>query len=97
MPIRKTQELLAIKPVTLTDTGEHRIHRRKWWAILILIIGGVMLAGKLPVPYSFAYALLLLGHIGMLHTFYDKRDIPMMVVNGVWVLIDAIGMYRWFS
>ena len=56
-----------------------------------------MLAGKLPVPYSLAYALLLLGHLGMLHTFYDKRDIPMMVVNGVWVLIDMIGMYRWFN
>ena len=42
-----------------------------------------MLAGKLPVPYSLAYALLLLGHLGMLHTFCDKRNIPMMVVNGV--------------
>ena len=97
MPIRKTQELLAIKPVTLTETGEPRIHRRKWWAILILVLGGVMLAGKLPVPYSLAYLLLLFGHLGMLHTFYDKRDIPMMVVNGVWVLIDMIGMYRWFN
>ena len=97
MPIRKTKEFLAIKPVELTETGEHRIHRRKWWAILILILGGIMLAGKLPVPYSLSYALLLFGHLGMLHTFYDKRDIPMMVVNGVWVIIDMIGMYRWFN
>lgn len=97
MPIRKTKELLAIKPVELTDTAEHRIHKRKWWAILILIAGGVMLAGRLPVPFSVAYLLLLFGHLGMLHTFYDKRDIPMMVVNAVWVVIDAVGMYRWFS
>jgi len=97
MPIRKTQELLAIKPVTLTDTGEHRIHRRKWWAILILIVGGVMLAGKLSVSYTLAYLFLLLGHLGMLHTFYDKRDVPMIMVNAVWVLIDMIGMYRWFN
>jgi hypothetical protein len=97
MPIRKTKEFLAIKPVTLTDTGEHRIHRRKWWAILILIIGGIMLAGKLSVPYSLAYLLLLFGHLGMLHTFYDKRDVPMIMVNAVWVLIDALGMYRWFQ
>ena len=41
MPIRKTKEILAIKPVTLTETAEHRIHTRKWWAILILIIGGI--------------------------------------------------------
>jgi len=97
MPIRKTKEFFHIQPVTLTETAEHRIHQRKWWAILILIVGGVMLAGKLPVPYSLAYALLLFGHLGMLHTFYDKRDIPMMVVNAVWVLIDAVGMYRWFN
>jgi len=53
MSISKTKELLGMKPIELTDTAEHRIHTRKWWAILILIIGGVMLAGKLPVPYSF--------------------------------------------
>ena len=33
----------------------------------------------------------------MLHTFYDKRDIPMVVVNAVWVVIDSVGMYRWFN
>ena len=97
MPICKTKELLSIKPVELTETAEHRIHQRKWWAILILIVGGVMLAGKLPVPYSLAYLLLLFGHLGMLHTFYDKRDIPMVVVNAVWVVIDSVGMYRWFN
>lgn len=97
MPLRQTKEFLSIKPITLSDTDEHKIHKRKWWAILILIFGGIMLAGKLPVPYSFAYALLLLGHLGMLHTFYDKRDVPMMVVNGVWVFVDLLGMYRWFN
>jgi hypothetical protein len=97
MPVQVVKELISQKPIELTETGEHRIHRRKWWAILILIVGGVMLAGKLPISYSIAYLLLLLGHLGMLHTFYDKRDVPMMVVNAVWVLIDAIGMYRWFN
>jgi hypothetical protein len=97
MPIRKTKEFLATKPVTLTDTAEHRIHTRKWWAILILILGGVMLAGKLPVPYTLAYLLLLFGHLGMLHTFWDKKDVPMIMVNAVWVCIDAIGMYRWLN
>ena len=96
MPVQVVKELISQKPIELTETAEHRIHRRKWWAILILIVGGVMLAGKLPVPYSLAYLLLLFGHLGMLHTFWEKRDIPMMVVNAVWVLIDAIGMYRWF-
>ena len=96
MPVQVVKELISQKPIELTETAEHRIHRRKWWAILILIVGGVMLAGKLPVPYSLAYLLLLFGHLGMLHTFWEKRDIPMMVVNAVWVLIDTIGMYRWF-
>jgi hypothetical protein len=91
------KKIFTAKPITLSETAEHRIHTRKWWAIVILIIGGVMLAGRLPLPYSLAYFLLLFGHLGMLHTFYDKRDIPMMVVNAVWVVIDALGFIRWWN
>jgi hypothetical protein len=96
MPIKQTKKLLSVKPVTLSETAEHKIHTRKWWAIVILVLGGIMLAGRLPVPYTLAYLFLLFGHLGMLHTFFDKRDIPMMVVNAVWVVIDVVGMYRWF-
>lgn len=91
------KEFLAQKPITLSDTAEHRIHTRKWWAILILVVGGVMLAGRLPIPFSIAYALLFFGHAGMLHSFWEKKDNPMVLVNLVWLVIDAVGMYRWFN
>lgn len=82
----------------LTETEEHKIVKRKWWAVILLIIGGVMLAGKIPhispaIPYMFFF----FGHGGMLHSFYLKRDIPMVIVNLVWLLIDIIGMIRWLS
>ena len=48
--MRKMKHLLFAKPITLTETEEHRIVKRKWWAVIILIVGGIMLAGRLPVP-----------------------------------------------
>lgn len=85
-------------PKVLTETQEHIIVKRKWWAVMLLITGGIMLAGKIPhVPPSIPYALFFFGHGGMLHSFYLKRDIPMVIVNLVWLVIDIIGMIRWLS
>jgi len=39
---------------------------------------------------------LFFGHAGMLHSFWEKKDNPMVLVNLVWLVIDAVGMYRWF-
>lgn len=91
------KELLYVKPKTLTDTAEHRIIKRKWWAVILLIVGGIILAGKLPLPLYIPYVLFLFGHAGMLHSFILKHDIPMTIVNGVWMIIDMIGIYRWYN
>jgi len=86
-----------MEPSTLTETEEHRIVKRKWWAVSLLIAGGIILAGKLPLPLSIPYILFFFGHGGMLHSFYLKRDMPMVMVNGIWLLIDFIGAIRWFG
>lgn len=95
MPIRKTAEFLAQKPIELTQTGEHRVVRRKWWAVGLLIVGGMALAGRLPVPLWIPYVLLFFGHGGMLHSFWEKRDMSMTMVNAVWLVIDTLGIVRW--
>jgi hypothetical protein len=89
------KDILYAKPKTLSETQEYRIVKRKWWAVILLILGGIILAGKLPVPLFIPYVLFFFGHGGMLHSFYEKHDYPMMIVNGVWILIDLIGIYRW--
>jgi hypothetical protein len=89
------KDLLYAKPKALTETQEHKIVKRKWWAVILLIIGGIMLAGKLPVPLFIPYVLFFFGHGGMLHSFYEKHDIPMVIVNSVWLLIDLVGIIRW--
>lgn len=89
------KDLLYAKPITLSETQEHRLVKRKWWAVVLLIIGGIILAGRLPLPLWIPYALFFFGHGGMLHSFYNKRDIPMVIVNFVWLLIDITGIIRW--
>jgi len=54
------------------------------------------LAGKMPVPLFIPYIFFFFGHAGMLHSFWYKRDIPMVMVNAVWLCIDLIGTIRWF-
>lgn len=84
------------QPKTLSETEERKIVKRKWWAVFLLILGGIMLAGRLPVPLWIPYGFFFFGHGGMLHSFWLKKDYPMVMVNGTWLLIDIVGMIRWF-
>jgi hypothetical protein len=90
------KHILYAKPRTLTDTQEHIIVKRKWWAVILLIVGGIMLAGRIPnIPLAIPYIFFFFGHGGMLHSFWKKHDYPMVIVNLTWLLIDIIGMIRW--
>ena len=90
-------KFLHVTPKTLTETAEHRIHTRKWLAVIILVVGGLLLASKAPVPMTFSYFLLFFGHLGMLHQMYLKQDHPLLLVNIIWCGIDMLGMIRWWG
>lgn len=79
---------------SLSHTTEQRIVKRKWYAAILLIIGGVLLAGRLPVPGFLPFSLFLLGHLGMAHQMFLKRDHPLLLVNVIWVMIDILGIVR---
>jgi hypothetical protein len=90
------KHIIFAKPKLLSETQEHKIVKRKWWAVLLLIVGGIILAGRIPnIPLWIPYLLFFFGHGGMLHSFVNKRDYPMVIVNAVWMLIDITGMIRW--
>lgn len=90
------KHILYAKPKSLSETEEHVIVKRKWWAVILLIIGGVMLAGRIPnIPTFIPYVFFFFGHGGMLHSFWQKHDYPMVIVNLTWLLIDLVGIGRW--
>ncbi len=89
-------KFLHLRPISLTETAEHRIHQRKWLAVVILVLGGLLLAGRAPVPMAFSYFLLFFGHAGMLHQMFLKRDVPLFLINIIWCAIDVLGMVRWW-
>ena len=90
-------KFLQVQPISLSHTQEHSIHQRKWAAVVILVIGGLLLAGRAPVPMAFSYFLLFFGHAGMLHQMYLKRDVPLFIINIIWCGIDVLGMMRWWG
>lgn len=90
--------LANIRPTMLSDTMEHKIHQRKWLSVILLVTGGVLLAGRVTmIPMSVSYVLLFLGHCGMFHQMYLKRDVPLILVNVIWLLVDVLGMIRWWN
>jgi hypothetical protein len=92
------RDFFTAQPQALTESMEHRIHTRKWGAVCLLILGGLLLAGRVTlVPMPVSYLLLLLGHLGMLHQMYLKRDTPLMLVNFIWIFVDMLGMVRWWN
>ena len=90
-------KLFHLQPRTLSETAEHRIHTRKWGAVVILVLGGLLLASRAPVPMAFSYFLLFFGHAGMMHQMYLKRDVPLFLINIIWCGIDVLGMVRWWG
>lgn len=91
------KHIIYAKPKTLTETEEHVIVKRKWWAVFLLITGGIMLAGRFDIPAYIPYIFFFFGHAGMFHSFWKKHDYPMVMVNGIWLIIDIVGCIRWFS
>jgi hypothetical protein len=90
-------KFLQLRPISLSHTAEHRIHQRKWVAVMILVVGGLLLASRAPVPMTFSYFLLFFGHAGMVHQMYLKQDVPLFIVNIIWLGVDALGMVRWWN
>lgn len=90
-------KFLHLHPISLSNTQEHQIHQRKWAAVIILVIGGLLLASRAPIPMAFSYSLLFFGHAGMMHQMYLKHDIPLFIVNIIWLGVDVLGMMRWWG
>lgn len=82
-------------PKSLPKDFEKKLTKRKWWAVAMLLTGGLIIALKIVPLMAFAFVLFFFGHGGLLHSFYDKRDSPMVIVNATWCLIDIIGFTSW--
>lgn len=71
------------------------INNLKWVATLLFLMAGLMLSLNVGVS-KIGFLLFFVGHAMLLNVFWRERDWSMITQNGFFIVIDSIGIYRWF-
>ena len=67
----------------------------KWIATTLFIFSGLLLSLNLDIS-KFGFLTFFIGHIILMCYFLKFKDWAMIVQNGFFIIIDLIGIYRWF-
>jgi hypothetical protein len=71
------------------------IQALKWIATAMFLTAGTLLSLNIAIS-KIGFILFFSGHIILFFLFLKLKDNPMIVQNGFFILIDAIGIYRWW-
>jgi hypothetical protein len=71
------------------------IQALKWIATAMFLTAGTLLSLNIAIS-KIGFVLFFFGHILLFLLFIKIRDKPMIVQNGFFIIIDSMGIYRWF-
>ena len=67
----------------------------EWLSVGLLLIGATLLA--LNLPYSkWAFVILGISRLWLSVLMYKKKDYPMFIMNFFYLIVDIVGIIRWF-
>lgn len=66
-----------------------------WASVVLLLIGATLLALNLSFT-KWAFPILLVSRVWLSVLMYKRRDWPLFVMNIFYVVVDIIGIIRWF-
>lgn len=67
----------------------------KWFSVVITIIAALSISLRIT-NIVVSYYIFLVGHIIMAYILYKAKDWSLFFMNTVWVVIDIIGIIKWF-
>ena len=67
----------------------------KWLATALFLSAGTLLSLNIEIS-RFGFLLFLSGHLILTWYFLKEKDWAMITQNAFFILIDALGIYRWF-
>ena len=67
----------------------------KWLATALFLSAGTLLSLNIEIS-RFGFLLFLSGHILLTWYFFRYKDWAMITQNAFFILIDLLGIYRWF-
>ena len=67
----------------------------KWLATGLFLSAGTLLSLNIEIS-RFGFLLFFTGHVLLSWYFFKEKDWAMTTQNGFFILIDMMGIYRWF-
>lgn len=67
----------------------------KWLATALFLSAGTLLSLNIEIS-RFGFLLFLTGHVLLTYYFVKFKDYAMVTQNAFFIIIDMIGIYRWF-
>ena len=67
----------------------------KWFSFVITIIAALSISLRIT-NIVVSYYIFLVGHMIMAYILYKVKDWSLFSLNAVWVVIDIIGIIKWF-
>ena len=67
----------------------------KWLATALFLSAGTLLSLNIEIS-RFGFLLFFTGHILLTWYFLKEKDWAMITQNAFFILIDILGIYRWF-
>jgi hypothetical protein len=67
----------------------------EWISVILLLIGATLLALNLPFS-KWAFVILGISRLWLSILMFRKKDHPMFVMNFFYLIVDVIGIIRWF-
>ena len=67
----------------------------KWLATALFLSAGTLLSLNIEIS-RFGFLLFLTGHVMLTFYFLKVKDWAMITQNAFFIIIDTLGIYRWF-
>ena len=69
--------------------------QQNWVSVILLLIGATLLSLNLPFS-KWAFPILAVSRIWLSILMYKRKDWPLFIMNFFYVIVDVVGIIRWF-
>jgi len=77
---------------------EYKIKQKNWqeWASVVLLLLGATLLALNISETKWAFPMLGTARVWISILMWRKKDYPMFIMNFFYVIVDIVGIIRWF-
>jgi hypothetical protein len=75
--------------------GRNKLKIIKWLSVVITIMAALTISLRV-IDVVFSYYIFLIGHLIMTYVLFKFKDWSLFFMNMVWVIIDIVGIIKWY-